>query len=184
MSRKNLHPPMIIIFLVSLLSSCVSWKKLDQVIKNEPIPQTFSSLQIYNYAVPDSLEQTDRYYSFHTLNQMHFSKKDTLINWRETLIQLDSLENGLMASFFFRDTLADQYFLKGQWKDNFFYAKRRIKAKGIPPIFFFYDEKLSVIGNYGSHLSLFQTELKAGMILFFSAGGQDYYREQYQTKVH
>jgi hypothetical protein len=115
---------------------------------------------------------------------MSLSRKDTLTNWKETLIQLDSLERGLMVTFFLRDTLADQYFLKGRWKNNFFYAKRRIKAKGIPPFFFFYNEKLSVLGNYGTHLSLFQSDLRAGMILLLSAGGQDYYREQYGIKTH
>lgn len=88
-----------------------------------------------------------------------------------------------MVTFFLRDTLADQYFLKGQWKDNFFYAKRRISAKGIPPLFFFYNEKLSIIGNYDTHICLFQSELKTGMILLFSAGGHDYFKEQYSIKA-
>ncbi|MDF3026270.1 MAG: hypothetical protein K0S23_577 [Fluviicola sp.] len=175
---------MTVISLVCLVSSCVSWKKIDQVIKGEPVPHTFSTLRICNYAIPDSIEQPHPYNSFYTLNKMSLSRKDTLTNWKETLIQLDSLERGLMVTFFLRDTLADQYFLKGRWKNNFFYAKRRIKAKGIPPFFFFYNEKLSVLGNYGTHLSLFQSDLRAGMILLLSAGGQDYYREQYGIKTH
>lgn len=116
-------------------------EKKDQLIRDEPIPQTFSSLRVCNYAIFDSVEVTDHYYSFYDLNKMNRLKTDTLINWRETVIQLDSLEKGLIVTFLLRDTLADQYFLTGQWKDNFFYAKRRIRAKGIPPVFFFYYEK-------------------------------------------
>lgn len=165
-----------------LLQSCVSWKKLDKVIKNEPPAQSFSSVRFYNYAIPDSVE-TYKYYSFHQLNKMNFSRKDSLAKWKEIIVQLDSLEKGLSVSFFQGDVLADRYFLKGKWKDSFFYAKRRTKARGIPPIFFFYNEKLSVLGNYGTHLSLFQSDLRAGMIMLFSAGGQDNYRERYEIKA-
>lgn len=168
---------------LALFSSCVSWRKLDQVMKDEPVPQTFSSLRIFNGAIPDSTE-TDRGNSFYELNKMHCLKKDTLLNWKETLIQLDSLENGLMVTFFLKDTLADRYFLKGKWKNNFFYARRRMEARGIPPFFFFYHENLSVFGNYKTHLSLFQSDLKAGMILMFSAGGHDYSVEKYEIEVH
>lgn len=164
-----------------LFHSCVSLEKIDQAVRDEPPAQSFSSLRISNYSIPDSTETVYSYYSFHQLNKMSLSRKDTLYNWRETIIQLDSLEKGISVSFFLRDTLADQYFLKGKWKNNFFYAKRRIKAKGVPPFYFFYNEKLSVIGKHGSELCLLQSEMKSGMIMLFSAGGEDYFHEHYSV---
>ena len=163
------------------MHSCVSWKKLNEVVKNEPPAQSFSSIRIYNYAVPDSIE-TYKYYSFYQLTKMNLSRKDTLSKWKETIIQLDSLEKGLSVSFFLGDTLADQYFLRGEWKDNFFYVKKRTKAKGVPPFYFFYNEKLSVIGKHDSELCLLQSEMKMGMILFISGGGEDYFHEHYTIR--
>lgn len=165
-----------------LLQSCVSWKEINKIVENEPPAQSFSSIRFSNCAIPDSSEKTDNYYSFHRLNKLSLSKKDTLYKWKETIVQLDSLEKGLSVSFFLGDNLADQYFLKGKWKDNFFYAKRRIKAKGVPPLYFFYTEKLSVIGRHGAEVSLLQDEMKMGMIVLFSAGGPEFSQEHYSIR--
>lgn len=182
MHLKNQQVVLSFFLLAILLHSCVSWKKLEQSIKNERQPQTFSSLRFYNYSITDSVKTTYPNYSFFDLNKkMRLSKKDTLVNWRKTIVQLDSLKNALSVSFYREDTLVEQYLMKGKWKNNFFYVSRSSKAIGIPPLFFFYDEKLRVIGNYGSELVFFQLKLKAGMILFISGGGKDYNRESYQT---
>ena len=162
--------------------SHVSWKEINKLVEKEPPAQSFSSLRFSNCAIPDSSEKTYNYYSFYRLNKITLSKKDTLYKWKEAIVQLDSLKKGLSVTFFQGDQLADQYFLKGKWKDNFFYAKRRIKAKGVPPLYFFYNEKLSVIGRHGSEVSLLQSEMKMGMIVLFSAGGQEFSQEHYSVR--
>lgn len=165
------------------IQSCVSWKKINRIVKNEPPAQSFSSLRISNYATRDSNETGNNdYYSFYRLNKITLSRKDTLSKWREVIVQLDSMEKGLTVSFFWGDILADRYFLKGEWKDNYFYVKRRVKAKGMPPLYFFYHEKLGVLGKQGSELALIQSEMKMGMIVLFSAGGENYFHERYSIR--
>jgi len=170
------------VLVAIMLQSCVSWKKMNKIVEKEPPSESFSSIRISNCAVSDSSEKIYNYYSFYRLNKMSRSWKNTLYNWKETIVQLDSLEKGISVSFFLGENLSDQYFLKGKWKNNFFYAKRRIRAKGIPPLYFFYDEKLCVIGKHGTELCLIQSEMKCGMIVLFSAGSEDSFHEHYSVR--
>lgn len=151
-------------------------------MEKEPSAQSFASVRFSNGARADSLETTHRFYSFYELNNISLFQKDTLYNWKETVVQLDSLDKGLSVSFFLGNELASRYILKGTWKNNWFYARRRIQAKGVPPLFFFYVEKRSVIGKQGPEICLLQSDMKMGMILFFSGGGADYYHEHYSIR--
>jgi hypothetical protein len=179
--RRNTVLILPIAVIVFLMSSCSSSRDLGEMINHEPESKSFSSIRICNYSISDSSEMKFQNQSFYQLTKkIRLSRKDTLTDWRNIIVQLDSLKNGLSVTFYLSDTLVDQYFLKGNWKNNFFYTKRRVKAVGIPPLFFFYEKKRSVIGSNGKQICLLQSQSKFVMALLIAAGGPENYRKQYQ----
>lgn len=170
-----------VFLLAVILGACVSPKYVEKSTQESQIPYSFSHIRIQNQSMFDSINQADKYYSFQRLTKMSLSRKDTLTDWAHTFVQLDSVEKGIEVRYFLNDSLQDFYLLKGNWRYNFFKVKRRVKAKGIPPIFFFYNEKLSSIGYYKDSLTLHMSEVRAGMVVMISGGGYDNYSENYKV---
>lgn len=141
---------------------------------------SFKHVSFSNVSLYDSIGQEERYYSFYTLNKLSLSRKDTLTDWKNVKVTLDSIQDGIEVTYSLDSTILDNYILNGYWKDNLFYAKTRRKAKGVPFIFFFFIEKSSAIGFYTNYIRLYECDLKAGMILIFSGGGPDRIIEDYK----
>lgn len=169
-----------IIALCFLLFSCGTRKDLARMTAKEAGAKSFKHITISNVSLYDSVGQEERYYSFYTLNKLSLSRKDTLSNWKNVIVTLDSIQDGIQVTYTLDTTILDNYILNGHWKDNLFYAKTRRKSKGVPFILFFFIEKSSAIGFYTNYLRLYECDLKAGMIFILSGGGPDRIIEDYR----
>lgn len=155
----------ILLLALIFFIGCKSVKVLDKETNcfkpksSVAIHSTFKNQADSNSKYEKSLLYLLDYNNFHT--------KDSLPNWKQIIVTIETNQNYLHLTGKFNDSIVYSKSIKIKQKLNYF-KTRKIRFRGIPPIFFQYDESLLLFSlTEKGNLSLIHNQRFIGGLFFF-----------------
>jgi len=107
---------------------------------------------------------------------------DTLNDWDDISVEIKKGVEVLQLNFYRNDTLIIEHELKGKWKNNSFYSKRIVHPRGVPFVYYWYDERKTIFTWFENYMIISKGETRFGMIFIMNAGSSDYTWMRYEEK--
>lgn len=171
--------------LISLILSagCVSSEK---VFTNIQGADSKKKLEFFTGQYNNEPSEIKDEFEVRPLYEMLF-KPFYSFEWKEPrdfsgVIELEVIsKRKIKAKYFSGGVLLKSKILKGIFKDGVFSVRKKVKVRGIPIIYFFYDEVKIIFGSSkNGDLIVSYGSSSFGNVLIASGGGETFYRERYE----
>lgn len=167
---------------ILLMSSCISKRDMLQLYgkpEEKARVDTLNGMYSNNPKGMTMLKKESLWYQFQALGM-----KEKFDDWKRAEVKLDARNRRkIIATVYVKDVPIETKELKGKFKNDCFLVKRKIHVKGVPLIFFKYDEKFTMLTfDEKNRLMVHTKELQYGGFFVFLKGKKLYENYTYRQK--